>query len=230
MTDCAPCASRHRVGTRADVDNTPWDGPAAMSLCAKSNTPATCYGAICAGRKAGDSALQSSWSLPHHAHPASPPNAGAVRAALSVLGGGRGGVQGLTNRAASRDGGDGAAPRRTAAGRRRPCGPRRWPRSRWRGYSTWRTGSSRRGRPRECCRRRHACPPDGGSRRVHSRSRLALLGWSTRSRGDGRASSVAGGWWLQRLRRRHRLEAGGSSRLTQFARRLQLHAVETGVL
>jgi HK97 family phage prohead protease len=72
-----------------------------MSMCAKSNTPATCYGAICAGRKAGDADLQSSWALPHHRHPGSPPNAGAVRAAQSVLGGGRGGVMGLTNRAAA---------------------------------------------------------------------------------------------------------------------------------
>jgi HK97 family phage prohead protease len=87
--------------TRAAVDNGPWDAGAAMSFCAQANDPASAYAAICAGRKAGDPALQSSWALPHHAHPKSPPNAAAVRAGEAALGGARGGVQGLTNRAAA---------------------------------------------------------------------------------------------------------------------------------
>jgi HK97 family phage prohead protease len=81
----------------ADVDNSPWDGGAAMSGCAKADSPAAAYGAICAGKKAGDPALQSSWALPHHMHPGSPPNAAGVRNALSRLPQ----TQGLTNKQAA---------------------------------------------------------------------------------------------------------------------------------
>src|SRR5258708_15441992 len=70
---------------RADVDSSAWDGPAAMSGCAKSDTPASCYGSICAGKKAGDTSLQSSWALPHHKHPGDPPNAAGVANSLSRL-------------------------------------------------------------------------------------------------------------------------------------------------
>lgn len=70
---------------RASVDNSAWDGPAAMSACASSDSPASCYGSICAGKKAGDPALQSSHALPHHKNPGDPPNATGVRNALSRL-------------------------------------------------------------------------------------------------------------------------------------------------
>lgn len=82
---------------RADVDSSAWDGPAAMSSCASSDTPASCYSSICAGKKTGDTALQSSWALPHHKHPGDPPNAAGVKSALSRLPQ----TQGLTNAAAA---------------------------------------------------------------------------------------------------------------------------------
>jgi len=95
-SDCVPCAEAAADGPahfRASVDNSAWDGPAAMSNCAKSDTPASCYGSICAGKKAGDTSLQSSWALPHHKTPGGPPNAAGVANALSRLPQ----TQGLTN-------------------------------------------------------------------------------------------------------------------------------------
>jgi Escherichia/Staphylococcus phage prohead protease len=83
---------------RADVDNTAWDGPAAMSACAKADDPAAAYNAICAGKKAGDPALQGSHALPHHKHPGDPPNATGTSNALSRLPQ----TQGLTNEAAAK--------------------------------------------------------------------------------------------------------------------------------
>ena len=67
------------------VDNTEWDGPAAMSRCAESDDPAAAYNAICAGKREGDPALQSSHALPHHKNPDDPPNADGVRNSLSRL-------------------------------------------------------------------------------------------------------------------------------------------------
>jgi hypothetical protein len=72
-------------GQRASVDNTTWDGPAAMSACASSTAPASCYSRICAGRRTGDTSKQGTWALPHHKHPGEPPNAAGVRNALSQL-------------------------------------------------------------------------------------------------------------------------------------------------
>ncbi len=97
--DCGGCADcgQHQDGIRA-VDNSTWDGSAAMSSCAGSQTPASCYQSICAGRKSGDPALQSSWALPHHKSAGGPPNAAGVRAALSRLSS----TQGLTNTEAAR--------------------------------------------------------------------------------------------------------------------------------
>jgi phage head maturation protease len=93
--DCG-CDIRHDPSI-ADGE-TRWDGPAAMSACASSGTPGSCYGAICAGRKAGDPALQSSWALPHHPRPGAPADPAGVRNALSRLPQ----TQGLTNAAAAR--------------------------------------------------------------------------------------------------------------------------------
>lgn len=82
----------------AAVDTSAWDGPAAMSAVAASDDPAAGYKAICAGRKDGDPAKQSSWALPHHKHPGDAPNAAGVRNAMSRLPQ----TQGLTNEAAAR--------------------------------------------------------------------------------------------------------------------------------
>jgi HK97 family phage prohead protease len=76
------------------VDNTAWDGNAAMGACSE----AACYRAICAGRKDGPADERGSWALPHHKRPGSPPNAAAVRNALARLPQ----TQGLTNREAAR--------------------------------------------------------------------------------------------------------------------------------
>src|SRR3990172_11580468 len=67
------------------IDNTAWDGPAAMSRAAGSDDPAAAYASICAGRRDGDPALQSTWALPHHKDSGDPPNADGVRNSLSRL-------------------------------------------------------------------------------------------------------------------------------------------------
>lgn len=69
----------------ATIDNTAWDGPAAMSRAAGSDDPAAAYEAICAGRRDGDPAVQATWALPHHKDPGDPPNADGVRNSLSRL-------------------------------------------------------------------------------------------------------------------------------------------------
>lgn len=93
-TDCG-CEQAHDA--RA-MDMSAWDGGMAMSRCASSSTPASCYGSICAGRKAGDPGLQSSWALPHHKTAGGPANAAGVRNALARLPQ----TSGLTNAAAAR--------------------------------------------------------------------------------------------------------------------------------
>ena len=67
------------------VDNSSWDGPAAMSRAAQSDDPAAAYEAICAGRRDGDPSVQATWALPHHQNPGDPPNATGVRNSLSRL-------------------------------------------------------------------------------------------------------------------------------------------------
>ncbi len=78
----------------ADADNSTWDANAAMSAC----DSASCYRAICAGRKAGPPDQRSSWALPHHKSPGGPPNADGVRNALARFSS----TQGLTNAGAAR--------------------------------------------------------------------------------------------------------------------------------
>jgi hypothetical protein len=98
---CADRANGHNpdsIDYRASVDNSAWDGPAAMSGCSNSGTPASCFGSICAGKKAGDTATQDAWALPHHKHPGDPPNAAGVQNSLSRLPQ----TQGLTNAAAAK--------------------------------------------------------------------------------------------------------------------------------
>ncbi len=77
---------------RASMDNSAWDGNAAMSAC----KTAADYAAICAGRKAGPPGERGSYALPHHKHPGDAPNVTGTRNALSRL------PQGLTNAAAAR--------------------------------------------------------------------------------------------------------------------------------
>lgn len=79
---------------RAMVDNSPWDGNAAMTAAHSGSD----YASICAGRKDGPADERSSWALPHHARPGAPPNAAGVRNALARLSQ----TEGLTNREAAR--------------------------------------------------------------------------------------------------------------------------------
>ena len=83
----------------ATVDNSDWDAAKAWHNGAQAENPSAFYAAICAGKKAGDPDTQAGWALPYRYTPDSPPNAGGVRAGLAALGGARGGVQGLINRA-----------------------------------------------------------------------------------------------------------------------------------
>jgi ATP-dependent protease ClpP protease subunit len=85
------------------VDTTPWDADKAWHNGTTSEDPAAFYEAICAGKKNGDPSTRAGWALPYKYTPSSPPNAGGVRAALAVLGGARGGVQGLINRTEAQD-------------------------------------------------------------------------------------------------------------------------------
>lgn len=75
-----------------------WNGPAAMSRCAKSKAPASCFSLICAGRRAGPADQEGTWALPHHDHAGGPPNQAGVSAALGRLDQ----TQGLINKAAAR--------------------------------------------------------------------------------------------------------------------------------
>lgn len=70
------------VRERADVDNSAWDGNAAMSACSS----AADYRAICAGEHTtGDPDQRQHWALPHHKTAGAPPNANGVRNSLSRL-------------------------------------------------------------------------------------------------------------------------------------------------
>lgn len=81
---------------RADgfaVDNSAWDASKAWHAGANSDNPGEFYKAICAGRRAGDPAKQSSWALPYKYSPTSAVNAAGVKAALGRLSS----TEGLTN-------------------------------------------------------------------------------------------------------------------------------------
>jgi len=81
----ADCGCSAHDDTRA-VDNSAWDGDAAMSRCSSSNTPASCFNSICAARVSANPAdTQAGWALPHHKSPGSPPNAKGVSSALGYL-------------------------------------------------------------------------------------------------------------------------------------------------
>lgn len=78
---------------KAAVDNSAWDGNAAMAACETASD----YEAICAGRREGDPSLRATWALPHHKSPGADPNADGVRNSLSRLPQ----TQGLMNKAAA---------------------------------------------------------------------------------------------------------------------------------
>jgi len=67
------------------ADSTPWDASKAWHNGATSDDPAKFYAGICAGRRAGDPANQSSWALPYKYHPGDAPNAAGVKNALARL-------------------------------------------------------------------------------------------------------------------------------------------------
>lgn len=82
----------------AAVDDSDWDGPAAMSAASKADDPAAALGAICAGKRDGDPKTQAAHALPHHKHPGAAPNAAGVKNALGRLPQ----TQGLTNEDAAK--------------------------------------------------------------------------------------------------------------------------------
>lgn len=84
-----------RLQGAAKVDESDWDGPAAMSAAAKADDPAAALSAVCAGRKAGPADQEGSYALPYKKTPSSPPNAAGVKNALARLSQ----TEGLTNEA-----------------------------------------------------------------------------------------------------------------------------------
>lgn len=86
-------AMGHRIRGAA-VDESDWDGPAAMSAASKAGDPAAALSAICAGKREGDPKTQEAHALPHHKHPGDPPNRHGVSNAMSRLSS----TEGLTNR------------------------------------------------------------------------------------------------------------------------------------
>jgi ATP-dependent protease ClpP protease subunit len=79
------------------VDESSWDGDAAMAAAGNSDDPAAAFKGICAGRREGPADERKSWALPHHKHAGDPPNADGVRNALSRLPQ----TEGLTNKSAA---------------------------------------------------------------------------------------------------------------------------------
>lgn len=66
----------------ASVDESAWDGNAAMSSCSTASD----YRSICAGEKTiGDPDERQHWALPHHKSPGAAPNRAGVNNALSRL-------------------------------------------------------------------------------------------------------------------------------------------------
>lgn len=90
-------AGKIRVADAAEIDESDWDGPKAMSMAAKSDDPAATFKQICAGRREGDASKEESWALPYR-YPGKGPNAAGVRNALSRLPQ----TEGLTNEAEAR--------------------------------------------------------------------------------------------------------------------------------
>ena len=70
----------------AAVDNSAWDGNAAMTRASGAANPAAAFRSICAGEHTyGDPGQRQHWALPHHKQQGGPPNAEGVRNSLSRL-------------------------------------------------------------------------------------------------------------------------------------------------
>lgn len=82
----------------AAVDESAWDGPAAMKAASNSDSPGKAFASICAGRREGPADERESWALPHHKHPGDAPNAHGVANALARISS----TEGLTNESAAR--------------------------------------------------------------------------------------------------------------------------------
>lgn len=93
----APAGPATAPADAAEIDQSDWDGPKAMSMAAESDDPAATYKQICAGRRDGDPSKQDSWALPYR-YPGKGPNAAGVRNGLSQLPK----TQGLTNETAAK--------------------------------------------------------------------------------------------------------------------------------
>lgn len=65
------------------VDDSKWDGDAALSRAVIDDNPTQAFGSICAGKIEGeDPTTKAAWRLPHHSHPGGPPNKEGVQLAL----------------------------------------------------------------------------------------------------------------------------------------------------
>jgi HK97 family phage major capsid protein len=79
-------ADEAATAVNAGVDDSPWDGNAAMTEASSADNPAAAFTSICAGEhNTGDRSQRQHWALPHHKHQGGPPNAGGVRNSLSQL-------------------------------------------------------------------------------------------------------------------------------------------------
>jgi hypothetical protein len=86
------------IETKA-VDNSAWDGDAAMAKCHSASD----FGNIAFRRNNySDPATAAAWALPHHDGPGAPLNAKGVGAALGALNGARGGAPDLRDSGAAR--------------------------------------------------------------------------------------------------------------------------------
>jgi ATP-dependent protease ClpP protease subunit len=84
--------------SNSDVDESDWDGPAAMSRAGNSDNPEAAFRAICAGEKTvGEPDQRQHWALPHHKNKGDPPNRHGVNNAMSRLDS----TQDLKNKAAA---------------------------------------------------------------------------------------------------------------------------------
>jgi ATP-dependent Clp endopeptidase proteolytic subunit ClpP len=86
-------ANRHRGPvntqrhlTNQNVDETPWDGPAAMQEALHGDNPEAAFRSICAGETTlGQPDEAQHWALPHHKHQGGPPSRKGVSSALGYF-------------------------------------------------------------------------------------------------------------------------------------------------
>jgi hypothetical protein len=68
-----------------EADRGEWKPSKAIKAALRDSDPEVFFRAICVGRKAGNPALASSWSLPYRYSPTSKPNVDGVTAALAQI-------------------------------------------------------------------------------------------------------------------------------------------------